>query len=153
MISVSHLDLPLDMLAGLHEQIRAERKKLPGTHLSMASKVWSSMKDMETWGGVAALTVRRIGHRLREHAGGGLRTESWVNVFEPGGTIGWHDHRLADVSALLYLSNGGSPTQFDYDLAVYPKVGQLLIFGATDRHRVEETPVPRVSIAVNGYRA
>ena len=79
--------------------------------------------------------------------------EGWGNILSPGVYVSNHDHRSAEISGVLYFTEG-EPIYFpQYDIHIKPTPGKFLLFHSMVSHSVptNQSQQERYSLAFNFY--
>ena len=79
--------------------------------------------------------------------------EGWGNILSPGDYVSNHDHRSAEISGVLYFTEG-EPIYFpQYDIHIKPTPGKFLLFHSMVSHSVptNQSQQERYSLAFNFY--
>ncbi len=131
----------------------ALRKISPGTHLKVMTRGWCTTKlnyaqcpsaDLE---GIKDLFLSEIPAAHYD-------LFFWFNILDPGGTIGNHNHHLADFS-MAYHIKGGSALLIDLGTRseiLPPAPGRMAIFPATVYHAVPQPAIEkRYSLSFNAH--
>jgi hypothetical protein len=80
--------------------------------------------------------------------------EAWGNILEQGQIVNEHDHNPAELSGILYLTEGGPGTYFsDAQKTVEEKIGKIVFFDSRMKHSVPSNnyPLKRYTLAFNFF--
>jgi hypothetical protein len=151
---VIYEDVHLELCPALAEIIFARSATMTSTP-SINRGGWKSPETFFSWGDRAIAQLARTLIGLL-----GARPTGWAMVNRHGSEHPRHQHRIAIVSAIFYVTTGDPivPTVFECgdgsELEIEPSPGRLVIFPGDMWHRVPryEGDAPRITIALDVRR-